>query len=111
MLRPHLSSFDYGSVKNGIRQALESMKLSDEEITELQTSEESKQVLFVFDGFDELANRDRVEDFPSYLGLNEWPNAKLVITCRPTAVSSHVDRDRVFGVHKYESLFAILTSC
>jgi serine/threonine protein kinase len=93
LLRPGLTAWTHEKLQGSIETALRALGMTHSDaIAQLANT----RFLFVLDGYDELAGTS-TRNLPGVLELNRWPNAKLVVTSRPDAVSA-AERVARFGV-------------
>lgn len=81
LLRPMLNHWSYSELNGVLRNILETLEISLNE-AELHRA----RWLLIIDGYDECQIDIPPNNLPKHLGLEYFPNAKLLITCRPNAV-------------------------
>ncbi len=82
-IRPHLSQWSYSALTGALETALQKHSL-DTSLPEFRQA----RWLFILDGYDECQADVVPQNLPDQLGLHQFPNAKLVVTCRPNTVPS-----------------------
>ena len=82
LLRAGLPEWSHAELRDGLRKALRWYGMPAD-----GASGGSERLLVLCDAYDELVDNAAADDLAATIGLAQWPNARLIVTCRRNIVS------------------------
>jgi WD40 repeat protein/serine/threonine protein kinase len=106
LVRPGLSEWSHAELQNGFTKALKSSiyGFDDQTIKNLK----NHPVLVIIDAYDELTLNQSPQNLYQQLELDQWPDVKLLVTCRRETFKVSSQEMRIFGVNgNYQKWYAL----